>query len=249
MRFREIFYSLVPGWLRGGEGEKVLYSLGLMQDVMAERYRLSYEARLPEYAPDDALAYIGRDRAIPRGLDEPSDAYAARLVRYLDDHSTQGGNFALLDQLYAYLQAPDCILRVVNTHGTWCERAADGTHTYHLAQYNWGWDSISAAHWSRFWVIIVPSAGDPIATYAAWPAHTTPATNTASLELLSGLMSIISDWKPAGTRCEWVVIDFDDVLDHTYAAMTSDWADWSKLDGTHKSRSRLTNARYFRGPR
>jgi len=119
MRFRQAFYDLVPAWLRGGEGEGILYSAGFILDIFAERFRLAYEADLPEYAPADALTYLGRDRAIQRGINEPSTAYAARLVRHLDDHRTQGNPFALMDQLYAYLQTDGVTLRTVDNEGNW----------------------------------------------------------------------------------------------------------------------------------
>lgn len=249
MRFRTAFYRLVPSWLRGGEGERVLYSLGLMMDAMAERFRLSHEADLPDYAPADAFPYLGRDRAIRRGINEPQDAYAARLIRYLDDHRTQGNPFTLMRQIRAYLQT-DVRVRTVDAAGNYFTIDFDGTESVLLAEGTWNWDGFPTRRDTRFWVIVYPIGGtDPWATLAAWPAVTTPATTTATSDAVRGLVSLIREWKPAGTRCEWIIVAHDDSTFDPTAAMEPDgtWGDWSTLDGTHKSRSRETTARYFVG--
>lgn len=250
MRFREVFYSCVPRWLRGGDGELALYTLGLMQDAYAERSRLGQEARFPSYAPEDALPYLGRDRAIRRGINEPAEAFAARLLRYLDDHRTQGNPFALLDQLYAYLQAPAVVLRTVDRRGNWFTRAADGTRSVVLGANNWNWDGTAATSWSRFWVIIVPSAGDPWSIPAAYPGSTTLASITATNDEVEGMKSLIREWKPAGTICEWIIVAFDgSKFGPAVADLGGTWGDWSKISGTHRVRARETTARYFVGPR
>lgn len=219
MRFREVFYRLVPGWLSNGDGEKVLYSLGLMQDTMAERFRLSYEADLPEYAPDDALTYIGRDRRIVRGINESSAAYADRLIRYLDDHRTQGNPFALMDQLYAYLQTSGVRLRTVDRRGNWFSRAADGTQTFSLDNGDFDWDGGALSSWARFWVIIDSSSGPWETQWDPTVEGSFSGTTTATADEIAGVMSLIREWKPVGTRCEYVIVNFDeDAFDQDTAA-------------------------------
>ena len=122
MRFRNYFYDTLPVWLTSGQSELVQYSLGLLMDMMAERFRLSLEARFPSFAPDDALARLGRDRGIMRGRNEPRGAYANRLLRYLDDLRVAGSPFALMEQVFQYLQTPGCTLRTVDDRGNWFER-------------------------------------------------------------------------------------------------------------------------------
>jgi len=244
MRFRNVFYGLVPSWLSSGDGERVLYSLGLMQDAMAERYRLSYEADLPEYAPEDALAYIGRDRQIRRGVNEPLAAYAARLIRFLDDHRTQGNPFAMLDQLYAFLQKPSVILRTVDRRGNWFSRSADGTRSYALALANWDWDGGALTRWGRYWVIIE----------GAWDTQWDPTvlgsdsgTTEATREEILGTLSLIREWKPAGVRAEWVII----AAAGTFGPSTGDdpggdWGTWADGSGMNWRPVRRTDARYWK---
>lgn len=252
MRFRELFYAMVPGWMRdGADGERMLWTLGLMHDLFAERMRLSQEASDPATAPEDALGYIGRDRRIRRGINEPAAAYAARLVRYLDDHRTQGGPFALMDQLYAYLQTAGATLRTVDRRGNWFERAADGTRSFTLGAGNWDWDGGAASNWSRFWVIIFTDQGPWTLRWAHPGGAATDGTTTATADEIAGVRTIVREWKPAGTTCEWIIVcDADPAA--KFGPATGDdpggtWGRWS--DGAANARPvRDPSARYWAGP-
>jgi hypothetical protein len=252
MRFRDLFYGLVPDWLRRGDGERMLCVLGLMLDAFVERLRLSQEASDPSTAPADALPYIGRDRRIRRGINEPADAYAARLLRYLDDHMTQGNPFALMDQLYAYLQTDGVTLRTVDRRGNWFERAADGTRSFTLDQANWDWDGGVLSAWARFWVVIFTDQG-PWSFQWAHPGGTsTDGTIDATADEIAGVRTIVREWMPAGTRCEWIVVCEDDPATK-FGPTTGDdplgaWGRWS--DGAANARPvRDASARYWLGPR
>jgi len=254
VRFRNAFYGIAR-WLVKGDGELVHYSLGLVMDAMAERFRLSYEADLPEYCPSDALPYLGRDRAIRRGRGESDAAYGARLVRYLDDHLTQGNPYALMDQLYAYLQTSGVTLRTVDRRGNWYERAADGSRSVTLDQGNWDWDGGASTSWSRFWVIIFVDQGPWTLrwTHTAGGSGTaTDGTTSATAAEVAAVKSIIAEWKPAGTRCEWIIVCEDDPSTK-FGPTTGDdpggtWGDWS--DGAASARPvRDSSARYWVGPR
>lgn len=250
MRFRELFLGLVPSWLRDGDGARLLYSIGLLFDGFAERMRLSQEASDPSTAPSDALPYIGRDRRIVRGRNESNAAYAARLVRYLDDHRTQGNPYALMDQLYAYLQTECVTLRTVDRRGNWYERALDGTRTCTITGTEWEWDDLDLSHWARFWVIIFSDEGpwdiewDPTGSGGA-------VTTTASHEEVTTVREIIRAWKPAGTRCEWIIVCFASP-ELTLGPATGDhpagdWGAW--CSGTPLRPVRESTARYWVGPR
>jgi len=251
MRFRQAFYDLVPEWLRRGEGESILYSVGLVLDIFSERFRLAYESDLPEYAPDDALTYIGRDRAIQRGINEPSTAYASRLVRHLDDHRTQGNPFALMDQLYAYLQTDGVTIRTVDNNGNWFERASDGTRTYSLDQGNWDWDGDTTSWW-RFWVIIFSDNGPWSAQWDPQNEGATSGTTTATADEIDGVRTLISEWKPAHARCEWIIVSFS-APTALFGPTTGDdplgtYLTWG--DGAAAGRPvRDSGARYWVGPR
>jgi hypothetical protein len=266
---------LGPAWLTQGESELVGYSVDVLKDTFAERLREGLLARFPQQdaagtpGSDDALAAIGRDRRIVRGINESSTAYAARLPKWLDDWKFAGNPFALLKKLAEYCPA-GMSFRTVDARGNWFSRAADGTQTVLLKQYNWDWDgSIATTNtpfvagqlkrtWSRFWVIIYPNGywasvrnwGDPGAKWGdpgvAWGANILP-------EQAATLRGIVSDWKPGGTRCVNIILAFDNAsFDPTHARDGSglpdgNWLYWSKTVGGARVPARLSTARYMDG--
>ncbi len=256
--FLTAFHKLAPSWLTTGEGELVMASLSLLVDDFGARARLGLIARFPQHAPEDALAALGRDRRIVRGINEPAAAYAERLTRAIDDHRTRGSPFALLRQLRAYLQA-DCMVRTVDRRGNWFTIAADGTESFVLNAGNWDWDGTPASpQWARFWVIIYPKDG--VTPWA--PAGTIGSPTlwgnglignsgytigtTATRDQVAAVRSIVREWKPAGRTCEWIIIAFDEAT-FTPAGATDpsgDWGDWGDGAG---GPSRLSTARYWKG--
>jgi len=255
----ETIYKILPSWLMTGDGGKVAASLALMVDDFAARAKLALLARFPGYAPDDAaLAAMGRDRRIIRGINEPSAAYAARLSRAFDDHKTRGNPFAMLRQLRAYLQAP-CVVRTVDRRGNWYTIDADGVETAVINAANWNWDGGALSQWARFWVVIYPVNGtNPWAVTAGaigdaglWGGAlgadpTLTIGTTATTDQVASVRSIIREWKPAGTTCEWIIVAFDDAT-FTPAGATDPagaWAGWSNHTGAPV---RLASARYWRG--
>mgnify|MGYP001581068077 CR=1 FL=1 len=253
------FLSLLPAWLLRGDGGNVAASLGLMLDAFNARARLALLARFPSYAPDEpALAAMGRDRLIRRGINEPAEAYAVRLAAWLDDHRTRGNPFAMLRQLRAYLQAP-CVVRTVDRRGNWYSIDAAGLRSSSIDTGNWDWDGTPASpDWSRFWVIIYPVDGTtPWAVSGDWGDATlwgagvwgnddTTIGTTATPDQVNSVRAIVRDWKPAGTTCEWIIVAFDDAT-FTPAGATDpsgDWGNWSDGAGAPV---RLDTARYWKG--
>lgn len=257
--FHKAFYTL-PSFLIEGEGELVHGSLAALMSANTERAEEGLLARFPEYAHPSALAYLGRDRKIVRGIDEPAASYAARLVRWLDDHRVRGNPYALHAQLRAYAQA-DIMVRTVDRSGNWFTTAADGTLTAAIATGNWDWDATPAAQWSRFWVIMYPTAdGKPWAKAAGtfgvgggvWggavgsPGYTIGTTATA--EQVSSVRQIVRDWMPDGTRCEWIIIAFDPAsFDPTAPEPNGTWKNWGLDTAGNYAPERLSTARYWKG--
>lgn len=268
-RFRRAFKKLMPSWLTTDEGEKVHFSLGVVMDGFVERARQGLIARFPQHAPSDAFSPLSRDRKITRGIGETDAAYAARLLPWLDDHRVRGNPFALMKQLAAYCNAAVRI-RTVDSSGNWFTRDRDGTESYLLAQANWNWDSAPAiagvTQWSRFWVIIYPTSdGLPWAQSLAWgngalwgtgqfgTSPTATIGTTATREQVADVRRIVAEWKPEGTKCEWIIIAFDDASfpPGTPAQPTPGpglWGDWGKVVGTTFVASRISTARYWEGP-
>lgn len=252
------FQRLMPSWLAAGDGGMVPASLAVMLDDFGARAMSALLARFPSYAPDDAaLAAMGRDRLITRGINEPAAAYAVRLSRAFDDHKTRGTPYTLLRQLRAYLQA-DCVVRIVDRAGNWYSIDAAGVASSSIATGNWDWDGGAATEWSRFWVIIYPVGGtNPWAIAGNWgdadlwgtgvwgTAGATIGT-TATVDQVASVRSIIANWKPANAVCEWIIVAYD-AATFTPAGATDPaglWGTWGNHTGAPV---RLASARYWSG--
>lgn len=264
-RFRSVFYKLAPSWLTTGDGERVLYSIGLLLDGFVERVRLGLIARWPEYDPPaDALAAMGRDRVIVRGVNEDASAYGTRLIPWLDAHKKRGTAFELIRQIRAYLGG-GIMVRTVDERGNWYTIDADGAQSYMLAQGNWDWDGSAApTQRGRFWVIIYPpdsaSAvvkpgpewGDPSLWGGAWGAAGYTWGTNATPDIVASVRAIVREWKPAGTTCSHIIVAFDpasfEPSDPPGAPLPDGtWGTNSKVSGGTYVPARLTTARYWRG--
>lgn len=263
MNFRTAFYALLPSWLTSDDGERVVGSLAAVKDLFVERMRQGLLARYPSYTPPTGLPYLGRDRGIVRGIGEPEASYRVRLLRYLDDHKIRGNPFALLEQLRAYCGGDGIRVRTVDRRGNWFTIDRDGTRDFTLGTGNWDWDPLPASpQWARFWVIIYPTAdglpwGPAAGTFGpaggAWgsaigtPGYTIGTTATTAE--VASVRTIIRQWQPDGTRCEWIIIAFDDAsFDPTAPEPDGTWKNWGKDDGAGGYvPARLKTARYWKG--
>jgi hypothetical protein len=251
-RFRTLYKRLAPSWLTEGDGELVLTSLTLTLDAYAERLRQGVRARFPELAPEDALAALGRDRRIPRGVGELRDRYAARVIRAIDDWRTAGNAFALMGQLQGYLGPVK--LRTVDARGNWYTMNADGTTSWVLNTGDWQWDAEPATKWSRFWVLIY----DAFTTGAQYGDGTEYGDGTlwgvsGTIGQIQTIRGIVRRWKPAGTRCVNIIAVLDPALfdpaDPAGSGVPSDqlWAlPWKYVSGVAVP-SRASGARYMAG--
>lgn len=253
--FRTLRKFLGPPWLvANGESGLVGYSLDLIKDAFVERALAGLVARFPEFAPDDALPLIGRDRRVIRGINEARATYEQRLVAWLDDRRTAGNPFSLMQKLAEYTGNTGCSFRTVDNRGNWFSRAADGTRSFLLSQPNWDWDG-NAAAWARFWVIIYPGSlwvqvdhwGDPGVT---WGGGSRTWGSTATADQVASVRAIVADWKPAHTRCENIIVAFDPAsFDPSSPASSPNglWGRWSKNVGGTQVRARLSTAIYLDG--
>lgn len=259
-RFRLVRKARLPRWLTEGEGELVGYALDVMKDAFMERIFSGLLARFPQQDPDgtpaapDALAAMGRDRRVVRGIDESAESYATRLKAWLEDRKTGGNPFTLMQKLSEYTGA-GCAFRTVDVRGNWYSLAADGTRSLLLAQGNWDWDGdTSGTLWSRFWVIIYPPAtlwteGNEYGDVAAeWGTPSATWGSSATLEEVQTVRALVADWKPAGTRCISIILAFDPAsFDPAAPEPDGLWEHWSKEVGGVQVPARLATARYLDG--
>lgn len=142
--------KLSPPWLRGTIGEKVMYALAAQADALGDAVSAAVKSRFPNVYSGESLQYIGRDRKISRGRVETDVVYASRLTRWLDDHSTRGGPYALLAQVYAYYAPAAFAVDLVYFSGRRFQMDAAGAVSTR-DDYSWTPDS-DATRWARWWL-------------------------------------------------------------------------------------------------
>ncbi len=216
---RDTIRKFVPDWLLGptgsGNGYKFLYTFALLGDMLVQFALEGANASMPDAAPTPALAYIGRDRKIRRGIGESDADYALRLVPWLDDWRLAGSAFGILHQLRGYLNAPGT-LRIVTANGTWWTLHPDGTTEKRvtLPTKNWNWDG-NPHLWARFWVILYASDygwvrdgtwGDG-EVWGDTPASTWGAN--VPLTTVQTVRAIIGERKSGYSVCKNVIVSFD----------------------------------------
>jgi hypothetical protein len=240
--FRSIFQVLGPGWLTSGDGGKVLYSIGVLLDATLERMRQALVLRFPEHAEtDEALSYLGRDRQIIRGINEPADRFAARLKawRYPYGHRVRGNAWSVLDQIRNYfLGAGGSEQATVDRTGNQNFMTADGD----LARSSLGTiDFDGGTHWARFVTLVdarpagIGDSGYTIGDPELWGGTVgndyVIGLDGAVLADVSTLRQIVKSNKPAGTQAIWLLFlaDGSETVDTAIASAAPDGT-WGEHD-------------------
>jgi hypothetical protein len=156
--FAEALIRRCPPWLQRAAGRALMGGLGDPLDVVRDKTAEAVDARFPRAIRPDALPYIGRDRVIRRGLNEPAETYATRLKRWLTDHKTRGNAYALMRQLEAYFATDPVRLELVYNSGTRytldpTTLDADGLGAITRDSIVWGGNGIPAK-WAEQWLFI-----------------------------------------------------------------------------------------------
>ena len=244
-RFRKVFYYLAPSWLTTGEGEQVLYSLGLLMDAYVERARQGLLSRFPTYAsyalPTDSLSEIAKDRLIVRGMTETPEEYAVRAKQWLIKHAFRGHAFGMLRELKKYIGSGAWgAVATIDYKGRWHRVNADDTEEYGVLEaFGLNWYQGHLVHDAdpyafgqyRFWVLITPVSTIPWEPDGDW--GDAGAWGDPGLFGLSGstfdvatFNSIISRWKPAGTYGESVMLS-ENAVEWFNTTRPTGWASWS----------------------
>ncbi len=162
--FRDSIRELSPPWLRTLISEKVMYAIGVQADALGDAVAAAVKTRFPNVYSGESLPYIGRDRKILRGRNETNAVYASRLNRWLDDHATRGGPYALLAQLYAHLAPASFAIDLVYASGRRFRMDANGVVSTRDDVGTWVPDA-DTAKWARWWLFYAwptPVAADGI---------------------------------------------------------------------------------------
>lgn len=252
MNFRQLYRYMVPGWLRNGDGGRILYALATIVDASAERMSQARGARFPSRAGASALAKIQLDRGLVRGRTETTDHFRARLkaFRHPRGHRVRGSAFALLEQVAEYLGGTTTSAWTISANGTRHDRAADGTESYSYGNA-WTWDSVAATEWGRFWINLDSDDLTAQAGFGAtlWGGSIEAPDETIGIAgmtpydaaALRGLMRGRWPWRPAGTTGQWLIVSIDgsDVVpDVSYAK-------WGELYLSNYIPARSSDHRYI----
>ena len=156
--FAQTLIARCPPWLQRTAGRRLMGGLGDPLDVMRDTSAEAVDARFPRAIRPDALPYIGRDRKIVRGYNEPADTYAVRLRRWWQDHRTRGNAYSMLRQLEAYFASNPVQLELVFNSGTRytldpTTLDASGLGTITRDAIVWGGNSIPAK-WAEQWLFV-----------------------------------------------------------------------------------------------
>ena len=157
LTFRDTLARIVPKWLQGTIGARVLYSMAVHLDGALDLVAEGVKARFPG-RPDaaiDALPLIGNERRIRRGPTETVEHYSGRLLTWWDDHKRRGGPYALLDQVGRYWDGATTFqIDLVYEMGQHFIRNLGliGGPQDGLPPMSGPYDS-DTAHWARWWLV------------------------------------------------------------------------------------------------
>jgi hypothetical protein len=259
--FRRIFAFLTPSWLHNpdGDGEKVLYSLGLLVDASVAKLRQGLEASFPSRAGPSANALTAGERGIlpARAGAETNDQFVARLKAWRGPrtHRVRGNAYEALVEIFHYWGG--IYAETVDSHGlshvvtpaydvtdvfTWPDPTLrDGWTGDPAPSFNsWNGEDADFA-WSSFWIFLAstsidvqPDLGDADLWGGALgtPGYTLGQTGVLP-EDVAAMRSLFQErhWNPGNTQPEWVVLPLG-VATAPELAPTNDWIHWSKDDGS-----------------
>lgn len=158
--FRDTIRKVVPPWLRTGVAGKLLYAIGSQWDALTDMAVATNTIGFPGVYSDESLPMLGRERRIRRGRIESAAGYAVRLKRWLTDHRTRGGPYAMLAQLFAYYTGNHFPIRLVYRSGRAFHMDVDGSVV--MLDQPWSPDS-QPEKWARWWL------------FYEWPTPVAPA--------------------------------------------------------------------------
>lgn len=261
VRFRDIVK--VPRWL-GKVGRDFAGVMASPLDTATQILAEGIAARYPGRGTPTALPYIGRSRSLIRNQAETDEAYAARLIAWLDVHPEAGWDERIARVVHEYLSTHPMV-RVVDRAGQWTTIAADGTVTRTNAA--WDWDSVSHPErndpdepwWSDLWVIVYPTPfagagpflggvteGSPL-----WGADDLGIGHDVARKDYFALKGLFAQWKSAHARIRAVIWTTDATLfdpDTPASLPDGEWGAWSDPSTTSPrapSNRILTTCRYW----
>lgn len=193
MSFKTAIIALCPPWLSQGNAGALMRTFGGMLDSLNSQLRLGIKYRFPEYAPDDALRYVGNDRNFEQGPVETNNGYRTRLVGAIDANKRRGTAGEILRQLAGYFSGlGQPAMRLVSNSAVWHEYNWDtGLITKTNVGTNWNWDGFTT-RWHRGWAILDAALGNtPTYRASAADGNTTGANPAATITTVAGDLLVV----------------------------------------------------------
>lgn len=278
MTWADTIKALAPGNLQDPIGLAKLGTIGdALEELVGSQGKIvqAVQARFPTLCDASVLPYLGNDRLIPQGVNEPVAAYRQRLRVAIPLWSTLAGTpWGTLKATLGCVSPVQPQVRHVTagpaggTASGWStfDAGADTTqapwYVDKTPQFDWDGASgdfadpaIGAADpWWRFWIIIYSTGAPWCAASGTWgssvkkwgdPSKSWGFATPASV--FNQIQQVIRQWKSNHAWCRWVIVSFDDTLFDPFQAMTPDgsWGRWSKIVNGQYVRARSTSARYF----
>lgn len=233
--FRDSVKQISPKWLQDTWGEKLLYTVCLQLDGLAEFARQAVRARMPGLGTPTALQYIGDDRLIGRGFQEPDGSYESRLTGAFTSWDYAGNPRAPMQQILGFISPSTAPIRTVFTNSdgivAWSawdtmvvnqDPTTPPVHQF-IQPANWNWDgltSIASVGWwhNRAWVIIFVGAPGSSGSFFTRRAKLgTPGMKLGDGNALGvavpasqgrALRNIVNTFKSAESYVQWIVIAY-----------------------------------------
>lgn len=223
LTIRDALRQRLPRWLRGTYAGRIAYAIGQHADTILDLTIDGLHSWFPGLTTDYNLDAHGRQRRIRRGLSESDVTYAARLLRWLDDHPQRGGPYAMLRQLHAFYAPSNFRIELVNISGRRYLMQSNGTITRDDLPTSGDpiyWAPDNPAKWARWWLFLfVPDPpdneglwGDP----GLWGDGGLWGVELTAEEL--DLYQVVpSEWKAAHAEGRVVILgDGEGVLDYEF---------------------------------
>lgn len=145
--FRDAILRVVPPWLRGARGSRLLFSIAIVFDLLLEKCRAAVKSRFPGQYTVETAERIGRERRYDKADTETAGEFAMRLPGWLDAHGRRGNSYVLLEQLHDFWGGLFRI-ELVYASGRRYVLETDGT----ITEDDTGWTIPDPEDWARFWL-------------------------------------------------------------------------------------------------
>lgn len=210
----------LPYWLRAANSGRLGYAIVTVLDAIVEHLWEGIMERFPEFASDEGLAALGRDRRIVRGPSESVTSYRARLIGWREAWRNAGTAVGQLVQTQKFFLPSIAKMRIVSgnsAHARWTTINPDGTREYvrSTSPTVWDWDGEqpfvgpSVVRTTRWWLIIYPPAPYTTSDPAEVPNIERSVGSTLSVQQGIDILQIANSFRMAGATPWGMIVAFD----------------------------------------